>query len=213
MRCRGSRLLRLRRCGDFGLVSRHKPAGTSLRDVSAIPDFAASRISRRRAAAKSTPLTRRGAAAISTPLTRRGAAARSTPLTRRGAAARSTPLTAPVVASMSWPERGHHVPALTVTSGGRGVGFDMHAWGRLTIAHSRRHLNPRASSLSCFSYLIFLLRLATPALKLGVISGSWRPCEACCMQYDVTDAGPASHRVRLWQGGLASILISSSGSS
>ena len=24
-RCRGSRLLRLRRCGDFGLVSRHKP--------------------------------------------------------------------------------------------------------------------------------------------------------------------------------------------
>ena len=24
--CRGSRLLRLRRCGDFGLVSRHKPA-------------------------------------------------------------------------------------------------------------------------------------------------------------------------------------------
>ena len=27
---------------------------------------------------------------------------------------------------MSWPE--HHVPALTVTSGGRGVGFDMHAY-------------------------------------------------------------------------------------
>ena len=25
-RCRGSRLLHLRRCGDFGLVSRHKPA-------------------------------------------------------------------------------------------------------------------------------------------------------------------------------------------
>ena len=35
-----------------------------------------------------------------------------------------------VVASLSWPD-GHHVPALTVTSGGRGVGFDMHAWGRL----------------------------------------------------------------------------------
>ena len=30
-----------------------------------------------------------------------------------------------VVASLSWPDRGHHVPALTVTSGGRGVGFDM----------------------------------------------------------------------------------------
>ena len=27
-----------------------------------------------------------------------------------------------------WTDRGHHVPALTVASGGRGVGFDMHAW-------------------------------------------------------------------------------------
>ena len=55
-----------------------------------------------------------------------------------------------------------------MTSGGRGVGFDMHAWGRLSIAHSRRHLYPRASSFSCFSYLFFLLRLATAALRLGV---------------------------------------------
>ena len=78
---------------------------------------------------------------------------------------------APVVAILSWTGRGHHVPALTVTSGGRGVGFDIHAWRRLTIAHSKRHLNPRASSFSCFSF--FLLRLATPALRLGVISGSW----------------------------------------
>ena len=38
-----------------------------------------------------------------------------------------------VVASLSWPDRGHHVPTLTVTSGGRGVGFDMHAWGRLVV--------------------------------------------------------------------------------
>ena len=38
-----------------------------------------------------------------------------------------------VVASLSWPDRGHLVPALTVTSGGRGVGFDMHAWGRLVV--------------------------------------------------------------------------------
>ena len=41
-----------------------------------------------------------------------------------------------VVASLSWPDRGHHVPALTVTSGGRGVGFDMHAWGRLVVHFS-----------------------------------------------------------------------------
>ena len=80
-------------------------------------------------------------AARGTFLTRREAAVRQTPLTRRGAAARSTPLTAPVVASMSWPDRGHHVPALTVTSGGRDVGFDMHVWRRLTIAQ-RRLLNP-----------------------------------------------------------------------
>ena len=41
-----------------------------------------------------------------------------------------------VVASLSWPNRGHHVPALTVTSGGRGVGFDMHAWGCLVVHFS-----------------------------------------------------------------------------
>ena len=52
-------------------------------------------------------------------------AAKSTPLTRRGAAAKSTPLTTSVAASLSWPDRGHHIPALTVTSGGRGVGFDV----------------------------------------------------------------------------------------
>ena len=87
--------------------------------------------------------------------------ARQTPL-RRGAAARSTPLTASVVAILSWTDRGHHVPALTVTSGGRGVGFDMHALGRPSFAHSRRHLNPRASSFSCFSYLLPLRPLGFP---------------------------------------------------
>ena len=55
-------------------------SGTSLSDISATPDVAASRISRRRATATSTLLTCRGAAATSTPLTRRGAAAISTPL-------------------------------------------------------------------------------------------------------------------------------------
>ena len=54
-------------------------------------------------------------------------AARATLLSRKRAAAKSTPLTAPVVAILSWTDRGHHVPALTVASSGRGVGFDMHA--------------------------------------------------------------------------------------
>ena len=49
--------------------------GTSLSDIPAFPDVAASRITRRRATATSTPLTRRGAAAKSTPPTRRGASA------------------------------------------------------------------------------------------------------------------------------------------
>ena len=136
-RCRGSRLLRPRRCGDFGLVSRHKPAEHRFLMFPLFPTLrrrvshAEKRLRYQRfftcrsAAAKSTPLTRRGAAAKSTPLTRRGAAAISTPLTRRGAAARSTPLCSSDVASMSWPDRGHHVPALTVTSGGRGVGSDV----------------------------------------------------------------------------------------
>ena len=53
-------------------------SGTSISDVSAFPDVAASRITRRRATAISTLLTSRGAAATSTPLTRRGAAAIST---------------------------------------------------------------------------------------------------------------------------------------
>ena len=54
--------------------------GTSLSDISAFPDVAASRITRRRATATSTLLTRRGASATSTPLTRRGASAFSSPL-------------------------------------------------------------------------------------------------------------------------------------
>ena len=41
-RCRGSRLLRPRRCGDLGFVSRHKPAGHRIPDVLASPDVVAS---------------------------------------------------------------------------------------------------------------------------------------------------------------------------
>ena len=36
-RCRGSRISRLCRCGDFGFVSRHKPAEHRIPDVSAVP--------------------------------------------------------------------------------------------------------------------------------------------------------------------------------
>ena len=42
----------------------------------------------------------------------------------RHAGGSSTP-TGRSLAGWSWSDRGHHVPALTATSGGRGVGFDM----------------------------------------------------------------------------------------
>ena len=58
-RCRGSRNLRQCRCGDFGLVSRHKPAEHRIPDVSATPDAEASHITRRGVSARSTPLARR----------------------------------------------------------------------------------------------------------------------------------------------------------
>ena len=65
------------------------------------------------------------------------------------------------------------------------------------IAHSRHHLCLRVSSLS-FSFLV------SPLRPLG--SGLLCRCDprAFIYFYVVTDAGPASHRVRLWQGGPAS---------
>ena len=65
------------------------------------------------------------------------------------------------------------------------------------IAHSWHHLCPRASSPS-FSTLVSPLR----ALGLGLL-GRCDP-RSFIFFYDITDAGPASHRVRLWQGGPAS---------
>ena len=65
------------------------------------------------------------------------------------------------------------------------------------FAHSRARLCPHASPFS-FSSLV------SPLRPLGLVffgRGDLR-CFTCC--YAVTDAGPASHRVRLWQGGPAS---------
>ena len=120
-RCRGSRNFRLCRCGDFGLVSRHKPAEHRFLIFPLLPTL------RRRVSHAEERLRHQRF------FTCRGAAAKSTPLTLRGAAGRSTPLRPSVVASMSWPDRGHHVPALTVTSGGRGVGSDEACSGRLVV--------------------------------------------------------------------------------
>ena len=64
------------------------------------------------------------------------------------------------------------------------------------IAHSRAHLCPHASTLS-FSTLVSPLR----PLGLGFLG---RCDPRSFFFYDVMDAGPASHRVRLWQGGPAS---------
>ena len=64
------------------------------------------------------------------------------------------------------------------------------------IAHTRDHLCPRASTLSCSS-------LVSPLRPLGL--GLLGRCDPRSFTfYDFTDAGPASHRVRLWQGGPAS---------
>ena len=69
------------------------------------------------------------------------------------------------------------------------------------IAHSRAHLCPRASSFS-FSSLVSPLR----PLGLGLL-GRCDP-RSFVFFYVFTDAGPASHRVRLWQGGPASTYCS-----
>ena len=63
----------------------------------------------------------------------------------------------------------------------------------------------RTRGLTLFVPFIFLPRLATPALRLGfywVVATLGLLSFVYC--YVVTDAGPASHRVRLWQGGPAS---------
>ena len=65
------------------------------------------------------------------------------------------------------------------------------------IAHSRAHLCPQASTLPLSS-------LVSPLRPLGLgLLGRGDPRSSMYF-YIVTDAGPASHRVRLWQGGPAS---------
>ena len=66
------------------------------------------------------------------------------------------------------------------------------------IAHLRAHLCPRASVLSFSSSVAPLWPLG---LGFLLARGSVR---SLIYFDDVTDAGPASHRVRLWQGGPAS---------
>ena len=66
------------------------------------------------------------------------------------------------------------------------------------IAHSSPHLCPRASVLS-FSSSVAPLRPLGLGFWVVAALGALRRFSC-----DVTDAGPASHRVRLWQGGPAS---------
>ena len=78
---------------------------------------------------------------------------------------------------------------------------------RSSNGSSRSHRALQGSSLpSCFVYLI-LSSFVSPLLPLGLglllVRGYVR---RLTYFYDVTDAGPASHRVRLWQGGLASTI-------
>ena len=62
------------------------------------------------------------------------------------------------------------------------------------IAHLRAHLCPRASVLSFSSSVAPLCPLGLGILGRGSV-------RSLIYFYVVTDAGPASHRVRLWQGG------------
>ena len=92
-----------RRCGDFCLVSRHKPAEHRFLMFPLFPTL------RRRVSHAGVRLRNQRF------------------FTRRGAAARSTPLCPSDVASMSWPDRGHHVPALAVQAVGGVSGLTWHA--------------------------------------------------------------------------------------
>ena len=64
------------------------------------------------------------------------------------------------------------------------------------IVHSRSRC-PRASSFSSSSFV-------SPLRPLGLGLSARGDPRSLIYFYDVTDAGPASHRVRLWQGGPAS---------
>ena len=90
-----------------------------------------------------------------------------------------------------------------------------HAWGRL----DHRALEA-TSQPSSFFPLFFAIRLGVSSRVLAALRGLsvgliafLLGLRGLFMQYVATGAGLASHRVRLWQGGPASILTSSSGSS
>ena len=86
-----------------------------------------------------------------------------------------------VVASLSWPHRGHHVPALTVTSGGRGVGFDMHAWGRLVVLRQQFVSSFHLLHLSGLRFLAYIStrRAALSCVRTdGVLTSTLSPGRA-----------------------------------
>ena len=78
---------------------------------------------------------------------------------------------------------------------------------RSSNGSSRSHRALEGSSLpSCFVYLV-LSSFVSPLLPLGLGLLLFRGyVRRLTYFYDVSDAGPASHRVRLWQGGPASTI-------
>ena len=131
-RCRGSRLLRPRRCGDFGLVSRHKPAEHRFLMFPLLPT-----LKRRVSDAEERLRNQRFFHAEERLRNQRPSHAGERLREQRFSHAGLRDQRLSQHAILSWTDRGHHVPALTVTSGGRGVGFDMHARGRLDEATSQ----------------------------------------------------------------------------
>ena len=106
---------------------------------------------------------------------------------------------APVFATLSWTDLGHHVPALTVMGGERGVGFDMHAWGRLD------HRTLEATSQPSSFFPLFFASFVLPPWPLGLafLPGFWQPSEVyllALLDYwdDVVSFCSMSLRTQAW---------------
>ena len=92
--------------------------------------------------------------------------------------------------SLSWPDRGHHVPALTVTSSGRGVGFDVHAY-----LPTARHGVGRMVSLRAGGWPTIFARLLHHGL---ILSYSFYWAYMVCRSGLVSTCCGATLRVRIF---------------
>ena len=121
------------RCGDFGFVSRHKPAEHRILDVSATSDAETSRITRCLGSRSFFFFSPETTFFECTSFLHGHALA---PPRWRVVYYHKRSLS-----GVSWSDRGHHIPALPVMSSGRVSGLTWHARRRLMIL--RRQLNSK----------------------------------------------------------------------